>query len=151
MRTVHRRDSCYPACVKILCLPIAAALLASCATQSQREMRAANSAVEAAWKTAGAGDWAAARAQAASVPAHVRAGIAARPVRSVAGVDLDLRPLLAGWEINATRALTSAAISRDRVRFSTAMQYTLTQCAACHSAVGKPDTKIFQPPALSAR
>lgn len=125
---------------------LAALIPAACTTQAQRDMRAANTAIESAWKSAAASDWNAAAASVGTVPGHVRAGVEARPIRRVNGADLDLRPILAGWESHAARSLTSATRSHDPARFDTALRLTLTQCTACHTATGKPETEIFQIP-----
>ena len=68
---------------------------------------------------------------------HLRWTVRIRPVRSVrGGGPVDLQPFQQAIEQSGFAALTSAVEQKDVGRFETAYRQTLTQCYACHTAVG---------------
>jgi hypothetical protein len=118
---------------------VALAVLAGCGSVPKSEMQLADAAVAKAHEQMRAGDWRGARAAAAAVGLHVRAGVVARPERRVGGiVPVDTKPLLEAFERSGHPVWAGAVGTGSEGAVMVAARVMRGHCVACHAMIGRP-------------
>lgn len=128
----------------ILILSASLFTLGGCATTpSALQMREANAMLKQSAKKAKQGDFAGANSTATTMENGVRTGVELAPmVKSKAGKEVDLKPLLAAWESGPYRDLRKALANGQEGAATTAFTNLRGQCTSCHAAIGRPGIQV---------
>ncbi len=82
---------------------------------------------------------------------HLRWAVRVRPVRRTSTGELDLRPILDGFERSLLTSVQKTIESRDPAAFAKAYREALSGCLACHQASEKPFLRPRVPDAPEGR
>jgi hypothetical protein len=103
------------------------------------------------WFAGGAQNWPLAGFYLNETRSHLRWAVRVRPVRRTSTGELDLRPILDGFDRSLLTAVQRTIETRDPTGFAKAYRDALSGCFACHQASEKPFLKPRVPDAPEGR
>jgi hypothetical protein len=90
------------------------------------------------WFAGGAQNWPLAGFYLNETRSHLRWAVRVRPVRRTSTGELDLRPILDGFDRSLLTAVQKTIETRDPAGFAKTYRDALSGCLACHQAAEKP-------------
>jgi len=103
------------------------------------------------WFAGGAQNWPLAGFYLNETRSHLRWAVRVRPVRRTSTGELDLRPILDGFDRSLLTAVQRTLETRDPGGFAKAYRDALSGCLACHQASEKPFLRPRVPDAPEGR
>jgi hypothetical protein len=103
------------------------------------------------WFAAGAQNWPLAGFYLNETRSHLRWAVRVRPVRRTTTGEIDLRPILDGFDRSLLTVMQKTIEARDPAAFAKAYRDALSGCYACHQASEKPYLRPRVPDAPEGR